>query len=542
MTLLDSAPTTRTAETWKTIEIVLTAQVEHADPELLSVDALFAHDDGFEIRRPAFWDGGATWRVRFAPTKVGVWSMVTRASTTDPGLEGVVSRITCSPYSGALEIYKRGFLHVADSGRHFEYADGTPFFYLGDTHWILPHERFDRSNAAGIDSQFRHMVDVRQRQGFTVYQSEPIWQPHDPTVPHSGEHEEPVADLSTGFDESDLPGFRNLDRKFAYIADHGLVHANAQITWVLDPLEHPEVFTVDFMDRMARYWVARYGCYPVIWTIGQEIDPDMYGQYSPETRELWLAVGRALERDDSYAQVIMPHMENTASATASASTWKDHSFHHAFGAQVDTWNTAAIRDFWEQSPPKPTVVYETRYDGFWTDTEGAVLAGYNAFQLGMLGYGYGVSGIWNDVYSTPDESPDYGTDYELPERYTWWFDGLARPAGDQLGILRAFYESMEWWRLEPRFDDASWSVLEDGHHLATIDHETYVVVLAHPTDKGTNGVLRRLENLPYDATWFDPRTGDATSCGSDIVRETGEWRIPAAPTREPWLLLLTIAR
>jgi hypothetical protein len=523
---------TRTVETWRTTELVLTAAEAHVDPLAVQVDAVFTAQDGTEIRRPAFWDGGRRWLVRFAPPAVGTWRMRTVSEVADAGLDRAQAEIVCVPYSGAHEIFRRGFLRVSANGRHFEYADSTPFFYLGDTHWVLPHERFDDSNASGAPSQFQYLVELRAEQGFTVYQSEPIWQPHTPGTRHDRADESPVADLTNGFDESDLPGFADLDRKFAHIADQGLVHANAQITWVLDPASHPDVFDERFMYRMARYWVARYGSYPVIWTIAQEIDPTMYGAYPPDDGNVWFAVGRAIEANDAYGHVIMPHMENTGDVVASDSTWRSHSFHHAFGVQVDTWNSAAVRTFWDETPAKPAVLYETRYDGFWTDDDGALAAGYRSFQLGLLGYGYGAAGIWNDVYSAPGEPLDAGTDYELPERYVWWFDGAKKPAGERLGHFRRFYEQQQWWTLEPRFSDRRWSVLRDGDQLATRSNDLYVVFLAHPSRMGGNGVLRNLAPAQYEGFWFDPRTGESTSFGGPGPHNGGAWRLPPAPTED----------
>ncbi|GAB3598512.1 apiosidase-like domain-containing protein [Microbacterium tumbae] len=531
-----------TVETWRTIEIELAADADHPHPLAMDVDAIFTSSLGDVVRRPVFWDGGRTWRVRFAAPVAAEWEMVIRSSVADGGLTGATARILSVPYAGDHAIYRGGFLRVAPMGRHLEHADGTPFLYLGDTHWVLPHERWDSSNAPGVASQFRHLVDLRVHQGFTVYQSEPIWRPHVAGVwPHEGADEEAVADLSTGFEADDLAGFANLDRKFAYIAERGLVHANAQVTWVLDPADHPDVFTEEFMYRMGRYWVARYGSYPVIWTIGQEIDPTMYGKYSEEKGNLgvWFAVARAIEDHDAYGHVIMPHMENTGSATASASMWKDHSFHHAFGTQVETWNTHAARDFWDQTPPKPTVMYETRYDGFWIDDEGALAAAYKSFQVGFFGYGYGASGIWNDVYSRPGEPLDAGTDYELPERYTWWFDGAEKPAAQMLAHFRAFYESVEWWRLEPRFDDPRWSVLADGTYLATIERATWIVALDHPSAQSSNGMLRGMDAVAHTASWFDPRTGDEVPLGDPFTPEHGEWRLPPAPSDLFWMLRVT---
>ena len=58
------------------------------------------------------------------------------------------------------------------------YADGTPFFYLGDTHWGLYLEEYDQpgphAGNTGATSHFKYLVDRRVEQGFTVCQSEPI--------------------------------------------------------------------------------------------------------------------------------------------------------------------------------------------------------------------------------------------------------------------------------------------------------------------------------------------------------------------------------
>ena len=155
--------------------------------------------------------------------------MTTSATdSSNSGLHHVTRTVQSDAYSGNLEIYKHGFLRVSANGRYLTYADGTPFFYLGDTHWILSHERFDTSNAPGVSSQFKYIVDKRVSQGFTVFQSEPGWQERSALIRTD---EEASADFKDGFTSADLAGFANLDRKFKYIADHGLVHANAEICW-----------------------------------------------------------------------------------------------------------------------------------------------------------------------------------------------------------------------------------------------------------------------------------------------------------------------
>jgi hypothetical protein len=533
-------PVEMKTETWRVAEIAFESTVQYDHPfEDVEVNVTFVGPGNQVLTRPAYWDGGTTWKVRFAPTRPGAWKYTTSATDeANAGLHRQSGKIVAVPYKGDLDIYKRGFLKVSDTGRYLTYADGTPFFYLGDTHWILPHERFTASNVPGVESQFKYTVDKRVSQGFTVFQSEPIWQPHGGD--HSGPDEEAAANLSDGFSEADLDGFRNLDRKFQYIADRGLVHANAMITWALDPANYP-VYTEEYMYKLARYWVARYGAYPVIWTIAQEIDQNMYGAYNGETMNKWYAVGQSILDHDAYDQPIMPHMENISHTRASTSSWADKPYHDGWAIQWQGEMTgmSIAQDFWNASPAKPSVLYEAAYDHFWTDSRGALGAAYKAFQYGFFGYGYGAAGVWNDIYSKPGEAPDYGTAYEMPARYYWWYDGANLPAADQLKYFKQFYTALEWWKLVPRFNDNSWSSFHDASRslLSSDGQETFVVFFFN---NGTEtGVLKQLDaGSTYHAAWFDPRTGLYYPIPTEIRVDEGNWCIPSQPSSDDWVLLV----
>jgi len=392
---------------WQAVEITLTSSVTYENPfQDVDVTAIFTGPDKKTILRPAFWDGGATWKVRFAPTEAGLWTMTTNATDAkNPGLHHATRTVQCDPYSGELDVYKHGFLKVSGNGRYLTYADGIPFFYLGDTHWILSHERFDRSNAPGVASQFKYTVDKRVRQGFTVFQSETSFQARSAGIRINQEaiaDEEADADLKHGFTSADLPGFANLDRKFKYIADQGLVHANAEFSWVGDPALFP-VFTEAYMARLAKYWVARYGAYPVIWTIAQEVDKNYYGAFDAKTITKWFAVAQSIAENDAYHHPVMPHMESTDHTTSADSWWSGKPFHSGWAVQWqgELTEKGTAEGFWNSLPTKPAILYESAYDGFWTDSRGALGAAYKAFQYGMYGYGYGANGIWNDIYSKP---------------------------------------------------------------------------------------------------------------------------------------------
>ncbi|WP_162309401.1 apiosidase-like domain-containing protein [Cohnella abietis] len=530
-----------TVKQWQTVEITLESSKTYADPfNNVDVTATFTGPGGLTITRPAFWNGGAVWKIRFAPTAMGAWTMTTNASdTTDTGLHNISKTVEAGEYTGTLAIYKHGFLKVGNTGRYLTYADGTPFFYLGDTHWIMPHERFSTSNVPGIASQFKYTVDKRVTQGFTVYQSEPIWAPHGGGT-HTGLDEEAIAVLNDGFTSADLAGFENLDRKFKYIADQGLVHANAQVAWALDPKYFPDVYTDAYMARIAKYWVARYGSYPAIWTIAQEIDANMYGNYTSATMSKWYAVGQSLSDNDAYHHPIMPHMENVIYTTAANSSWASKSYHDGWAVQAGDLTDMNIgKGFWNHSSAKPSVLYESMYDQFWTDSRGALGAAYQAFQSGMYGYGYGVAGVWNDAYSKPGAAYDFGTGYELPARYLWWYDGANAVTGDQLLYFNTFYTSLEWWKLIPRFDSSSWSSFNStSKSLLSSDGSNTYVVFSFNNSTAT-GSLKQMDNSwRYKARWFNPRSGEYTTISNTIQPSSGQWVIPNKPDTSDWVLLV----
>ena len=57
------------AETWRVTELAFEAGVDYdaTGADAVTFDAVFTHESGEKVSRPGFWDGGKTFRVRFAP-------------------------------------------------------------------------------------------------------------------------------------------------------------------------------------------------------------------------------------------------------------------------------------------------------------------------------------------------------------------------------------------------------------------------------------------------------------------------------------------
>ena len=255
-------------ETWIAVDLPFTSNKSYREGEQLYArfDAVFTNPaTGTSLTIPGFWDGGSTFVVRFAPTEAGEWDFAT-AAPDDPDLDGKTGKVIAKPYSGDLEIYRRGFV-TANGSKHFVDADGTPFFYLGDTHWSIYREEFDSpgpyAGDTGAESHFKYIVDKRVEQGFTVYQSEPIGTKAD------------LADGELGAADADACKLN--DRYYQYIAEKGLVHANAEF-FFSSSMSKELAEDARYLEAISRYWVARYSAYPVMWTLAQEADNDFYSE------------------------------------------------------------------------------------------------------------------------------------------------------------------------------------------------------------------------------------------------------------------------
>ncbi len=129
----------------------------------VEVDVVFKQGDK-QWNVPAFWAGGKKWTVRFSPPTQGQYTY--RVECTDkanPGLNGKEQTLAVTACTGDNPLVKRGPLRVSANKRHFEHADGTPFFWLGDTWWKglckwLPWDGFQEFTAD------------RRKKGFSVVQ------------------------------------------------------------------------------------------------------------------------------------------------------------------------------------------------------------------------------------------------------------------------------------------------------------------------------------------------------------------------------------
>jgi hypothetical protein len=530
---------------WMVTELTFTSSKTYGNSfNEVDLDVIFTHTNGIELRIPAFWDNGSTWKVRFAPTLTGNWTYKTICSDTlNTGLNKKTGSLTCSEYTGKLDIYKHGFIRTSTSTRYFSYDDGTPFFYLGDTHASMPEEQFETSGISGIASQFKYIADKRVEQGFTVYHSEPIGAKYN---------------LSDGFTNSDLFGFRDLDKRFKYLADIGLVHANAQLFFASELGFNRAKYSDAYLEKLCRYWVARYGAYPVMWTTGQEVDNDFYHGRMLEGKDMnpyfdvntnpWKLVAAYIHKYDAYKHPQTAHQEFAATSgdgtVASNSSFRDLPGHSWYAVQWSPAKNAQLdfnipKDFWFNGQGKPAVNYEGLFDHLWTLEFGARMQGWTAYLNGMFGSGYGAEDIWlyNSTYDIDKPTERDGIVITVADKQIKWHESVNLNSAYQVGYMHKFFNLIEWWTLIPRFDDSAWfSNNGSWYSIASNNNDLYVAYFYNNTNRNT-GTLKNLANTEYSVQWYNP-IKDKFDTPVNVTITNGSYIIGRKPDNNDWVLLM----
>lgn len=517
---------TQTVEQWNRLELVLRSSraYEHPDTDV-AIRAEFTGPDGETIALLGFWDGGDVWKVRFAPTAVGSWIYrVTATDASNEGLHGVEGRIEAVPYEGDLEIYRHGFVRVTADRRAFEYADGTPFFWLGNTHWQAPnYERLDVSNNPYLpgESQFRITADHDRARGFTVYQTYP-----DAALNDGGGNISVVDWWSEKYTHLNPAAFREqFDVMMDYLADHGTVIA-------LGMGVHTESGSIgaEALSHFARYVTARYAAHPVVWITGQEVDIENENVKLP----IWKAAAEAIVEADGYHHPLGAHMWSIGEPkTFGQEPW--HDWFPTQGGHEGIRTQEHYRSYWDYLPRKPFLETEANYEGIWdVPADAPRQSAWKAMGCGSYGYTYGAAGVWAIKW-----------DYDVPGWDSFqngipWFDGLRLPGGDQMTILKEFYLGLgDWQRLRPTFGDPAYGSFAHPEQsvLSSDGGRTYVVYFY---GRGLEtGTLRGMDDrVTYTACWFNPRSGSRTEISTAVTPQAGSWDAPAKPDEEDWVLLV----
>jgi Protein of unknown function (DUF4038)/Domain of unknown function (DUF5060)/Putative collagen-binding domain of a collagenase len=465
-----------------------------------------------------FWDGGKTWLVRFSPNLPGRWTFTSTCSDkANKGLNNQRGEFVCTAAIATSRFARHGQIHVASDHRHFEHADGTPFFWLADSVW----------NGARVSAikDWKLYAGVRSSQGFTVAQwaAAPGADAHGMT-PFSGTER---ITINPNF-------FKPLDAKLETLSRAGILSAIVPFS----PMEGTEsaMLPDDQIALLLRYIEARWGADPVAWLIALD------GETQTNRITRWKKPGAAIFGTSHRAPVIV----SAGRRQQTLDEFRDQSWVDAFEYEPLTDLTdealklaisGPFANEWKKEPTRPLIPiapYENalardskkRFKS--DDTRRAV---YSSLLLSPpAGISYGADGVM-DWDKTLDQHAKRKMALPL------WHRAMFMPAAKQMAHVSKFVNSVDFWRLrpQPEFIAVQPGTMSPERYIASAGTEAKDLSVVYvPQERTLEIVLEALPASP-SVSWFNPRTGQ----NSPAVAVVGG-RSCQFPTPEPgdWLLVM----
>jgi hypothetical protein len=518
-----------TVHQWGRWEGHFVSAAEIADPTHdVDLRVAFTAPSGAQRTVGAFWDGGRTWRARFSPDEVGAWTYTTRcAAPAAAGLDGRSGAFTCTPYEGGNPLYRHGAVRVAPSGHYLAHADGTPFFYLGDTCWNAPMVADPADWATYLADRVAKKFTAVQYLG-TEYRS--VERTAEGHTAYTGREHITI----------DPAFFQRIDFFVDGMNEAGLLAVPILLHAGRDTPRNPGSGLPDDQGiLLARYMVARYGGHHVLWDFSAE------GNFHEEGAERWRRMGRAVFGTAPHAPVTLhPRGMDWALDEFIDERWMDvlgYQSAHGDSEQSLRWITEgpASKD-WPRQPARPFINLEPPYEGHLAthsrqpfDAFAVRRACYWSLLVSPpAGVTYGGHGVWSWSEGTAPPLAHAHTGTPLP-----WREALVMPGATSMRLLHELMASLPWWQLRPAQDMVVDQPGREDAGRFVVAARTEDGTLAVVYIPGEESIELRLAGLrpPVQATWVDPRDGTRRAAGRAGNEET--WRL-ATPGPGDWVLVL----
>ncbi len=408
-------------------------------------------------------------------------------------------------------------LKVSDNKRFLVTADGTPFFWLGDTAWELFH-RLNREDAE------RYLKNRAERR-FTVVQAVVLAELDGLNDPNAY-GERPLVDNDP---------LKPNDAYFAHV-DWIVRRANALGIYVgMLPTwgdkwnkkwgVGPEIFTVATAEAYGEWLGRRYKDAGIIWILGGDRPVE-----SAVHVDITRAMARGLRKGDGGTHLRTFH----PTGGQGSSTW----FHHDDWLDFNMRQNGHVPEFtgrydmtradYDRTPVKPVVdaepIYEDHPVSFDQKKLGHSIASdvrrplyWDLFD-GAFGHTYGHHSVWQmwSPARTPINNP------LMP-----WHEAIDQPGAAQMQYARALLESRPMLTRIPDPDvivagTIPTSVPGTGryHFAATRDSAGSYAMVYAPVGRTFSVKMNVITGPSVKAWWFNPRTGAATAIGT--FPNTGE--------------------
>ncbi len=429
-------------------------------------------------------------------------------------------------------------LKISENGRFMEDESGDPFFWLGDTGWLL----FSKMTREEVDQYLTNRAEL----GFNVIQ---VMVLH--TIGAKNVYGDsaliknnvafPLITEGNDFKDSVQYDFwDNVDYVVDLAAKKGLYMAMVPV-WgnnVKEGFVSREEATT-YSKWLANRYKDRKN---IIWLNGG----DTFGSDSTAT---WNIIGNGLnDTDPNHLITFHPRGRCSSTDWFHNEKWMDFNMVQSGHRRYDQDDTERaygqdnwryMEDDYKMTPAKPTIDGEPSYEGipqglhdtnqpFWNDDDVRRYAYWSVF-AGAFGYTYGHSAVMQ-FYSEKDKEPAYGAKL-------YWQQAINEPGAKQMKYVKQIMLSRDFFSRVPdqsllaeNGDKYAYKVATKGKGYAMI--YTYI--------GGEIAVnMDHFSSSKIKASWFNPRNGEVKDIKE--VSNSGVARFDAPGETEDgndWVLIL----
>ena len=509
---------------WEKIEIEFEAQNDYANPYTDVEIWVDLKGPEFDKRCYGFWDGENNWKVRIMATTPGVWTWESGSNQKDEGLNQKKETFEAIEWTEAEKLensLRRGLVKADEEGHSFEYADGTPMFWLADTWWpcmtnkYFWHEDDSVRKVGTPGAGFKDYVQFRKEQGFNgcmVIAAFPNWLDENDGwrvkgnwADEYGNWSFEVMDNQPDLDRINPAYFQTMDKKVDYL------NANGFIPFIeISRRDIAELWKNNYQwpDSYAQYIRYIYFRYQgnIIFNSPVHLDNWRFGL----TKEDWNQAANSLV--DDYGWPVFGHMSsaNPPGDTYHAFGHTDEarwlSFHGVGNKSRDHYLFTTIPEMFSLEDPVPIVNNEPYYDGLkWgNDADlGSDLAAYfsrvalygSVLSGAMAGHVYGAHHIWRgDEHTSQAFLSQAAAQMHLINGFLFSEGNTYRNLIPAKHLLRPYQTTNE-------DDNMGWA-----YCMRTENKDLFLLYFEKACQKPLLTETQR--DVEYEFNWYDPETGE----------------------------------
>lgn len=423
--------------------------------------------------------------------------------------------------------WNHGRLVVSEENRYLKHEDGTPFFWLGDTGWLLP-ERLNRDEAV-------FYLRTCEEAGFNVVQVQTI--NGVPAMNCYGKRSMTETFEMESEGQTETYGYwDHMDYIVRTAEQHG-IYIGMVCIW--GGLVKNGKMDVAQAKIYGEFLARRYGSSPnIIWIIGG----DVQGDVKTEVWEMLACTIKSIDRN--HLMTFHPFGRTTSATWFNNAEWLDfnmfQSGHRRYGQSRSGELSAPMKDNAEEdnwryveyclsmSPMKPVIDAEPSYEQIpqglhdptekrWEASDVRRYAYWSVFS-GAFGHTYGNNSIMQ--FYRPGIQPAYGA------KKPWW-EALKDPGYNQMKYLKRLM------LLFPFFERVPDQTLIVGANGERYDRVVATRGVDYLLAYNHTGIRMRIDLTKISgdrkhAWWYDPSNGHLEYLGlyrnGEAVFEYGGWK------------------